>query len=146
MNALVVMAQIAERRCALFATDVESVIETSEITPIPRTPDFIVGLTAMRSQALTVIDCRTVIGEWVEDFPTDHRAIVVRHNGDLYALQVDSIEDVCSAIDEVDDIPGGFGEQWSRIAKGLIETPAGPALLLNLEALIDGPASLGVAA
>lgn len=59
---LLVIAQIAGRRCALSALDVKSVIEIGTITPIPRAPVWIAGITALRSQALTVIDCRRALG------------------------------------------------------------------------------------
>lgn len=146
MNSLLVMALIAGRRCAFLAPDVKSVIEVGTITPVPRTPDYIVGLTAMRSQALTVLDCRTAIGFNAAEFTLDHRAIVAGFDGDAYALRVDAIEDICSAVSEPGDIPGGFGEQWSQVASGLVETRIGPALMLNLEALIGGHARMGVAA
>jgi purine-binding chemotaxis protein CheW len=42
---------------------------------------------------------------------------------------------------EPGQIPGGFGAQWSRAAHGMIETGIGPALLLDLPALIAGPDS-----
>ena len=146
INSLLVMSLIAGRRCAFPAPEVESVIEVGNITPIPRTPDYISGLTAMRSQALTVIDCRSAIGFKPHEFTLDHRAIVAKSGGDSYALRVDAIDDICSAVSEPTTVPGGFGEQWARVANGLIETRVGPALLLDLTALIEGHAGLGVAA
>ncbi|MEM8725176.1 MAG: chemotaxis protein CheW, partial [Pseudomonadota bacterium] len=50
MNELMIIVEIAGRRCALNAHDVSSVIELGEVTPVPRTPDYIAGITAMRSQ------------------------------------------------------------------------------------------------
>ena len=146
MNSLLVMALIAGRRCALKAPDVQSVIEVGTITPIPRVPPYIAGLTAMRSQALTVLDCRTAIGFNAAEFTLDHRAIVTRHEGDLYALRVDAIEDICSSVSEPGSVPGGFGEQWTRFSTGLVETRVGPALLLDLAAMIEGSAAMGAAA
>lgn len=146
MNDLLVMAQIASRRCAMRAQDVQSVIEIGTITPVPRAPDFIAGITAMRSQALTVIDCRRALGFDPADFAMDHRAIVVAVAGYSYALRIDSIEDITSGSDDAEPVPGGFGSEWSRVARGLIETRAGPALLLDLPALIAGPDPLGAAA
>lgn len=150
MNSLLIMALIAGRRCALLAPDVQSVIEVGTVTPIPRVPDYICGLTAMRSQALTVLDCRTAIGFDPAKFATDHRAIVASYEGDSYALRIDAIEDICSATSEPgnsqDEVPGGFGERWTRVSNGLVETRVGPALMLNLSALIAGHASMEVAA
>lgn len=139
MNDLLVMAQIAGRRCALKAYDVQSVIELGAITPVPRTPDFIAGITALRSQALTVIDCRLALGFDDADWETDPRAAAVAIGGHPYALMVDAIEDVTTSVGEAGEVSGGFGAEWSRVATGMIETGIGPALLLDLEALIAGP-------
>jgi len=146
VNDLLVMAQIAGRRCALRAGDVKSVIELGAITPVPRSPDFIAGITALRSQALTVIDCRIAIGFKEIAWATDHRAAVIRVSGHSYALMVDAIEDIATGQSTPDSIPGGFGPEWSRVATGMVETAIGPALLIDLPSLIAGPFDLGAAA
>lgn len=146
MNDLLVMAQIAGRRCAMPAGDVKSVIELGTITPVPRSPDFIAGITALRSQALTVIDCRRALGFPSTQWSTDHRAAVVKVGGHSYALMVDAIEDIATGETVPDSVPGGFGPEWSRIATGMVETAIGPALLIDLGALIAGPDTLGAAA
>ena len=138
-NQLLVIVQIAGRRCALSALDVKSVIEIGTVTPIPRAPAHISGITALRSQALTVIDCRLALGLVQHAWPTDARAAVVAEGGHAYALKVDQIEDITTAIGEPGQVPGGFGAQWSRVATGMIETLTGPALLIDLSALIAGP-------
>ena len=136
---LLVIVQIAGRRCALRALDVKSVIEIAAVTPIPRAPAWIAGITALRSQALTVIDCRRAIGLPEGEWATDHRAAVVAEGGHSYALLVDGIEDITTAVGEAGSVPGGFGPHWSRIAIGMIETMAGPSLLVDLAALLAGP-------
>lgn len=146
MSALLVMTQIAGRRCALNANDVKSVIELGVITPVPRAPAFIAGITALRSQALTVIECRRSLGFDEMIWATDHRAAVVAIEGHSYALMVDAIEDITTAQSEPEPVPGGFGAEWSRAATGMVETTIGPALLIDLPALIEGPAGLQVAA
>jgi purine-binding chemotaxis protein CheW len=136
---LLVVARIAGRACAFGALDVKSVIEIAAVTPIPRAPAWIAGITALRSQALTVIDCRRAIGMPDIRWPTDHRAIVVAHGGHAYALLVDVIEDITIAASDAGQVPGGFGSEWSRVATGMVETMAGPALLVDLPALLAGP-------
>jgi purine-binding chemotaxis protein CheW len=136
---LLVIARIAGRPCALSALDVKSVIEIGTVTPIPRAPSWIAGITALRSQALTVIDCRRALGLHESDWPTDHRAAVISEGGHSYALLVDAIEDITTAVSEAGQVPGGFGPEWSRIATGMVETMAGPALLVDLAALLAGP-------
>ncbi len=146
MAQLLVMTQIAGRRCALNANDVKSVIELGAITPVPRAPAYIAGITALRSQALTVIECRHSLGFPEIVWATDHRAAVVAIEGHSYALMVDAIEDITTAQSAPEEVPGGFGPEWSRVATGMVETAIGPALLIDLAALIRGPVALGAAA
>jgi purine-binding chemotaxis protein CheW len=142
MSQLLLIVQIAGRRCALCAHDVKSVIELGRITPVPRAPDFVTGITALRSQILTVIDSRRALGLAGGEIPTDDRAVVVTSGGHAYALAVDAIEDITTATAAPAQVPGGFGRAWSRVARGMIETMSGLALLIDLPALIAGPEAL----
>lgn len=140
MNELLLMCTIAARRAAIPAIEVQSVIEVENITPIPGTPDFICGLTALRSQALTVIDCALALGVAGASDSTDRRAAVVEIEGHLYALLVDEAHDVGEALSEPVAVPGGFGEGWQRVARGMVETDGGPTLLVDIGQLVSGPA------
>lgn len=136
MSNLIVIIQIAGRRCALEAHAVKSVIELGQVTPVPRSPAHITGITALRSQALTVVDCRLALGLDPEPWPTDSRAAVISVGGHSYALVVDAIEDIATRLGDPQQVPGGFGQEWSRIASGMIETAIGAALLIDLPTMI----------
>ena len=97
MTQLLLMCLIAGRRAAIPTSRVLSVIEIEAVTPIPLTPDFIVGLTALRSQALTVIDCRVSLGFEPSAGVIGSRAAVIEHEGHRYALLVDEAFDVADA-------------------------------------------------
>lgn len=139
MNDLYLMCVIAGQRVALPALRVQSVIEVSDITPIPGTPAFVAGLTALRSQALTVIDCARAIGVAPGASVGERRAAVLEIEGYLYALMLDEAKDVGEARSTVMAVPGGFGAAWQRVALGLIETDGEPALLIDVETLLAGP-------
>lgn len=137
---------IAGRRAAIPTARVLSVIEIAAVTPIPMTADFIVGLTALRSQALTVIDCRVALGFEPSDLVIGSRAAVVEHDGHRYALLVDEAFDVAAALSTPTPVPGGFGAGWRQAATGMVETDSGPALLIDIEQLILGPRRAAAAA
>ena len=139
MTELLLQCRIAGRPAAFLACDVQSVIAIEEITPIPGTPDFILGLTALRSQALTVIDCARAIGMEYSGSADEMRAAVVEIDGHPYAFLVDAAYDVGDALGEPIAVPGGFGGDWQRVARGLVETENGPTLLLDTSALIAAP-------
>ncbi len=139
MTYLLLMCRIDGRLAAFCATRVRSVIEIDAITPIPGTPDFIVGLTALRSQALTVIDCRVALGLPPLADPLAARAAVVELDGHLYALLVDDAYDVAEVAQEPAALAGGFGKGWQRAATGMFETADGPVLLLDVDQLLKVP-------
>ena len=141
MNDLLVILDIGGRSAAVSAVEVQSVIELEDIYPVPMAPDYVVGLTAMRSQSLTVIDARKAIG-LTEFTKAGERAPVIEVGGHQYALLVDAVHDVAEAQSEVKPVSGGFGAAWERIAEGMIETDTGPTLLINKDALIAGPDAL----
>ena len=138
MSELLVLAVIAGKRCAFRASDVGSVIETGAIAPVPRAPNHVVGITALRSQAMTVIDCRLAIDEDPAEHPCDNRLAVVEVDGQSYALQVDKIDDIASAQSEPTPVPGGSGKHWNRVSQGILETNCGPVLLVDVQQVIAG--------
>ena len=137
MSELLLMLDIGDRKVAIEAARVQSVIELEEIYPVPRAPDFVVGLTAMRSRSLTVIDSRLAIG-LSGATNVGERAAVVDIDGHLYALLADEVSDVSEAKSNITPVSCGFGKEWERVSKGMIETNIGPVLLINVNALISG--------
>ena len=142
MNDLLLMCTIAGRDAAIPALRVQTVLEIDDITPIPGTPDFICGLTPLRSQALTVVDCALALGFDQPCSSSDRRAAVVEVDGHLYALMVDSAQDVSEARSDLVAIPGGLGEGWQRAGLGMVETETGPVVLVDIEKIIAGPPAL----
>lgn len=139
MNELLLMCLIAGRRAAIPALRVLSVIELESFTPIPRAPKFIVGLAALRSQALTVIDSRVSLGFSPSERVIGSRAAVIEHEGHRYAILVDEAFDVTEALAPPVSVPGGFGAGWQHAASGMVETESGPALVVDVERLLTGP-------
>lgn len=134
---LLLILSIGGRRCALRALDVKSVMEIEAITPVPMAPDHVLGLCTRRSQTLTVIDCMRAVGLNGQENPIGKRAAIIEVDGHAYALLVDEIDDVEDTADEVVEVPGGFGDAWSTVAEGMVETRTGPALLLNTRSLVE---------
>lgn len=135
MTELVVLARIAGRRIAVNALDVQSVVDLEEITRVPGAPAHVAGVTALRSRALTVIDMHLAIGEPTADGGSG-RALVIEHEGHGYALMVEDVADIVQVEGPLKPVPGGLSHQWREIAAGLIETSAGPALLIDCRAAL----------
>ncbi|HYD24758.1 MAG TPA: chemotaxis protein CheW [Croceibacterium sp.] len=139
MSEMLLVVALAGRRAALPALEVNSVIELTTVTPVPRAAAHVAGLAALRSRPLTVIDCCVALG--VAPPPADgdaRRAVVVEHDGHLYGLLVDAADDIVATLAEPQPLGADPGPGWRRVAMGKVETEAGSLLLLDIEALIGG--------
>jgi purine-binding chemotaxis protein CheW len=137
MSALVLIVSLAGERVAIRASEVESVVEIGAITPVPGAPSHVVGLAALRSRVVTVIDCAAALGAAA---PTPVRAAAVATlDGHAYALLVDSVEDVVETSGDPRPLPGAIAGEWGRIARESVEAEGDLLLLVDSAALISGP-------
>lgn len=138
---LLLLAEIAGRIVALPAADVASVNELEKATPVPGAPAWIVGIGTQRSRALTIIDARMAlgVGNAGEGVEHDSRYVIFAYEDHHYALRCDRILDVMPSHSDVERMPKGLGSEWMSAATGVVETPVGAALLLDLGACVAGP-------
>lgn len=135
---LYLVAHIAGRGVLFDAAKVDSVVDVGVVSPAPGAGAAVLGLAAMRSRVATLIDTRRLL-----DLPAREgaalpgRAVVTLINGHLYALAVDTLEDV--AEHEVVPPPAGMKLEgaWSMVA-GVADVRGDTFLLLDMEALIAG--------
>ena len=140
MADLLLIVQIAGRRIALPAAEVEGVVELEGITPAPRAAGHVAGLSALRSRVLTVIDCMRSIELGSTDCSNGVReAAVVELDGHHYALIVDLVEDVVEGLSDPSPVRAAMGAGWERVSAGMVETETGPLLVVDVAALISGP-------
>jgi len=146
MIGMMLVVEIDGCRAAIPALEVNSVIDLASITPVPRAAPHVAGLAALRSRPLTVIDCRASLGIAPhEAAPAVRRAVVVEHQGHLYALMVDAADDIVSLLAETEPLGADPGPGWRDMAVGRVETEAGALILLDVASLIEGH-DLGAAA
>ena len=143
MNELLLIVTIAGSRVAFPAAKVESVVELDALSPVPRAAAHVAGLSALRSRVLTVIDCQRSLELGSTDLKNGelHEAAVVELDGHHYALTVDAVEDVVEALSEPQPVRATMEAGWERVGLGMVETEEGPLLLIDIDALIAGPAS-----
>jgi purine-binding chemotaxis protein CheW len=127
---LLLILTVAGRRAALPAAAIGSVIEIDGIEPIPLARAPVTGLTTLRSRVLTVIDCRAALGMDCDEIAA-REAVVVEVGGHGYALLVDEVRDVTPALSDPAPPRADPGAGWAAALIGMVETAAGPVLLLD---------------
>ena len=144
MNELLLIVTIAGSRVALLASQVEGVVELDALIPVPRAPAHLAGLSALRSRVLTVIDCKRSLELGTTDTTANGgllEAAVAELDSHHYALIVDAVEDVVEALSDPAPVRSAMEAGWERVSLGMVETEEGPLLLVDVAALVAGPAA-----
>lgn len=120
---LYLIGSIAGRRVAIDTAQVDSVIDLTAIQPVPGAAPGILGLAALRSRVLTVVDCAVALGLGAESPGGDAplATVVMEIGGYLYGLVLDRIDDVLTADHPLKPAGAPLGGPWSSIAVGIVE-------------------------
>lgn len=141
MSTLYVLAWIGAQRVAFDATRVEAVVDITMVVPVPLAAAHVVGLAAIRSQVITVIDCGVATGG-ERGSPTG-RAILTAIDGHRYAFRVDQVDDVVSSSIRGASAMVPLSIFWSTMADGVIEVGDEFAVVLDPACLVaTGPAAI----
>jgi purine-binding chemotaxis protein CheW len=138
MNHLLLIVALAGERVAFPAAEIEAVVEIESLTPVPGAAPHVAGLSALRSRVVTVIDSRASLG--LEAGGPARDALLAVIDGHPYALLVDSVEDVVEATGEPQPLRAAAAPGWARVAATAVEAEGDLLLLVDLPAMIAGPA------
>lgn len=86
--------QLGDERYGIDVTEVLEIYPMQPVTPVPRTPDFVVGIFSARGRFLSVLDLRALLGRSKGDIlPQSHIVVTAVHDLEV-AFLVDAIDDV----------------------------------------------------
>lgn len=144
MNDLYLIAQIAGQRIALATETVDSVVHVAHTTTVPLAPPHLLGLAALRSRVITMIDARAALGLEPDKDAKDatRTTVVVNLDGHQYGLVVDAVEDVCAIPEPPSPVRSRLGAGWARASLGLLDHEGVSLLLIDPAALVAGPAAI----
>lgn len=138
MSGLLMTARLAGTAVAIPSLEVESVVRVGELIPVPRCPPSVLGLFALRSRVLTLVDPARALRGDGEGGPTPatRQAIVLNGGGDGYALLVDQVEDV---VEHDGSLAAAtrLGQGWDAIAAGIVDLPGERRILISIGAILS---------
>ena len=83
--------RLGSERYAVDAASVREVNVLKEITPVPRTPDFILGVIAVRGRICSVVDLGRIFGLPASEQGPETRAIVMASRTMEFAVRADEV-------------------------------------------------------
>jgi len=115
---------------------IREVIQTSEITPVPGTPDFIAGICSVRGEIISLVDLRVLLSI-PEKGLTDLNRVIVLSDGNLtFGILADQITGIGALrIEEINHSYQGRNSEWKQYICGTIQS----LYVLNAHALLTDP-------
>lgn len=111
---------------------VREIITMLPLTPLPGTPEAIMGLIELRGEVMTVIDLPMVIGH-PRDVGDNDRLIVCEFNGEKSVLRVDQVTEIKRISWEQIDTPSDLARGMQGITNGVVKTGDQMIILLDYE-------------
>ena len=131
------LAADLDGRCLGVPTSrIREVVRLPAVTRVPGAPAMIGGVMNLRGQLITAIDLRAYL--LLPSLSEGHTpmAIVVEHDGHLYALAVDSVGDVHPGrLDRREPPPATLSAAWRQASKA-VQRDENLVLILDLDAIL----------
>ena len=147
-------SQLAEERAGKYLTftlaneeygigilKIKEIIGMMQVTPVPRTPDFVKGVINLRGKVIPVMDLRLKFGLPPVDY-TDRTCIIVVEiptNTDrvLIGIVVDSVSEVLSIKSgEIEDTPSFGADLDTETILGIAKVEGHVKILLNIDRIL----------
>jgi len=129
---------LAGEEYGLEILKVHEIIGMMDITPVPRTPDFIRGVINLRGKIIPIVDLRVKFGMEAADTTDETCIIVVQANGVQMGIVVDRVSEVLDiASDEIEDVPSFGSDVNTDYILGIGKTGGKVKLLLDIDKVLS---------
>ena len=125
---------IGESLCGMDILRVQEINKPQEITHVPQSPDFVLGVLNLRGRIVTVIDLGIKLGLSPIELSKENRNIIVDSGDEYIGLLVNRISDVVKAdTRKIDPPPANIGGLQGKFFEGIFKTEESLIGILNVE-------------
>ncbi len=116
---------------------VREILRINQTFPVPGAPDYVLGITNIRGNVITVLDARIRFNLSKVEYTDNARMIVVESGNDTVAVVVDSVSDVIDVTKSSIDVNLKINMSGdSRYINGVVTRAHGLIIILNVEKFI----------
>lgn len=114
---------VGEALCGMDILKIQEINKLMEMTTVPQSPDYVLGILNLRGQIVTIIDIGKRLGLSAITIDDFSRNIIVNSKNEHIGLLVSKIGDVVSAEwDKVENPPANIGGIQGVFFKGVFKT------------------------
>ncbi|MGE4497081.1 MAG: chemotaxis protein CheW [Deferribacterales bacterium] len=108
--------KLGDEEYAIDVLKIQEIIRTVEITSVPRTDSFVLGVMNLRGKVIPVVDLRVRFNLDKMDFDKETRIIVVRFDSEHIGFVVDEVTEVIriskNMVDPTPPLVGSIGQEY----------------------------------
>jgi len=138
MTDLFLIAHVGGARVAIESGAVESIVHVPEIVPVPMCDPSVIGIFALRSRVLTLIDTQLLITSLPQSGKKGALAVVTEIAGHQYGLLVDKVDDVVPIAGDQIETQITPSAAWAPYVSSIATTDGELVMILNTDALVSG--------
>lgn len=124
-----------------YGLSIAQISEISKVfgtTPVPRTSDFVIGIGNVRGSVIPIIDLAKRLRLRPRPHTRDARILIVRHEDELYGLQVDEVLYVVTiAPEDLEEAPGAIAGARGEYIRALTRLEDDILIVLELSAVLS---------
>jgi len=129
--------RLGEEEYALDIEVLREIIFPPPVTIVPRAPEEVVGVLALRGSMVTVVDLRRRLGFGSQGATGRTRILVVHHEDELYGLIVDAVSEVVRYVPTaIEPPPPTHRRMESDYVRGVIYHEQRLLIVLELDRLL----------
>ena len=117
---------------------VQEVLRVSEITPVPGSPAYVLGIINLRGNVVTVIDTRIRFGLNCTEPDDASRIVIIESDQQVVGILVDSVAEVVELRQsDIDSAPSIGSEDSARYIQGVASREEDLLIVVDLNKLLS---------
>lgn len=129
---------IGNALCGMDILKVQEINKLSQMTRVPKAPEYVLGILNLRGQIVTIIDLGKKLGLGETDTSQDSRNIIVNSPGGYVGFLVNSIGDVVTAdMERVERAPANMSGIQGDFFTGVYKTQNNLIGILDVDKVLS---------
>ncbi|MDY6855636.1 MAG: chemotaxis protein CheW [Thermodesulfobacteriota bacterium] len=128
---------VGKALCGMNILTVQEINKNMNITYVPQSQDYVLGVLNLRGKIVSIIDLGTKLGLSPVEFTENSRNVIVNSKNEHIGFLVDSISDVIPAeLDKIESPPANIGGVQGKFFEGVFKTEDSLIGILDVEEVL----------
>jgi purine-binding chemotaxis protein CheW len=129
---------VGKALCGMDILNVQEINKLMDMTTVPQSPDYVMGILNLRGQIVTIVDLGKKLNLGKTELSDMSRNIIVNSKNEYIGLLVSRISDVVEAQwDKVESPPANIGGVQGKFFKGVFKTKERLIGILDVERVLE---------